>query len=378
MLRKIAKTLAAVLIVPVPVGLVMYVATSPQPPAADSSSADWLQDGPYRVASRDYQFVDSSRPTAENRGVPGQPDRSLVTTLWYPENGPAQMPLVIHSHGILSERTELNYAAEALASRGYVVAAANYPLTAEETAGGANINDVVNQPADISFLLDTILALQGEEKPYEGDIDPARIGLTGYSLGGLTTYLATYHPRWREPRVAAAVAIAAPSGPFSPTFFSTTKVPLLVLAGTADALIEYGLNAANVPGRAMQASLVTIAGGTHLGFQRISEPYFRLMDNPDTLACDAVLATLDEDPAESLDSLGSEADGIDAGREVPPFCDYGFPEGINPGRQQMIAEIAILSFFESEFNPESSRREQARTQLVTALAADFREVSYSD
>ncbi|MCG8414902.1 MAG: hypothetical protein MI746_11850 [Pseudomonadales bacterium] len=382
MLKKIAKVLAGLVVTLIFLGVAVYIATGPQQPNADSSSAQWLTPGPHRVASRNYRFVDESRPTAENRGVPGKPNRTLTTTLWYPEGYPEdipdRLPLIIHSHGIVSERTELAYVAEALASRGYVVAAANYPLTSGETEGGANANDVVNQPGDISFLIDSILALAGGDKPFVGDIDETRIGLTGYSLGGLTTYLTTYHANWREPRIAAAVAIAGPSAPFAPEFFSTTNIPFLAIAGTADALIEYRRNAQDIPQRSPQSQLITIEGGTHLGFTGISEPYLRFMDNPDSFACYAVLGALDGDPNEPLQLLGGEDIGVDLNRELPSLCDYGFPSAAHPGRQQMITQLAIVSFLESVFNPDSETREQASEQLTVAIASDFSEASYVD
>lgn len=358
--------------------LVIFIASGPQQPASDSASAQWLDAGPYTVGTREYVFVDSTRPTDENRGEPGKPDRTLNTTMWYPENIEGNLPLVIHSHGIVSERTELAYLAEALASHGYVVVAANYPLTNGATPGGANGNDVINQPADISFLIDSVLALNGNEKPYAGAIDTTRIGLTGFSLGGLTTYLATYHPSLREPRIAAAVAIAGPSAAFAPPFFETTNIPLLAIAGTADALIEHRRNAADIPARARNSSLITIEGGSHLGFTGIAEPTLRFMDNPDTLGCAAVMSVLDEDPTEVFNLLGGTNQGIDMNRDLPGICDYGYPETTHPGRQQMITQIAALSFFESVFHPDPGRRQEASEQLRMNIAADFSEASFSD
>ncbi len=382
MLKKLAKVLAGIVVTLIFLAVAIYIATGPQQPDANSSSAQWLAPGPHRAASRNYSFVDESRPTAENRGAPGKPNRNLNTTLWYPEGYPEDipdlLPLIIHSHGILSERTELAYVAEALASRGYVVAAANYPLTSGETAGGANANDVINQPGDISFLIDSILALSGDEKPFVGDIDETRIGLTGYSLGGLTTYLTTYHADWRDPRIAAAVAIAGPSAAFTSEFFSTTSIPFLAIAGTADALIEHRRNALDIPQRSPQSSLITIEGGTHLGFTGISEPYLRFMENPDSFACYAVLGALDEDPNEPMQLLGGEEVGVNLNRELPGLCDYGFPSAAHPGRQQMITQLAIVSFLESVFNTDSATRQQASEQLTVAIANDFSEASYAD
>ena len=298
--------------------------------------------------------------------------------MWYPEDLDDSIPLIIHSHGIVSERTELAYLAEALASYGYVVVAANYPLTSGATEGGANGNDVINQPADISFLIDSVLALEGSDKPFAGELDVDRIGLTGFSLGGLTTYLTAFHPQLRDPRIAAAVAIAGPSAAFSPDFFATTDIPLLAIAGTADALIEHRRNAADIPARAADSRLITIEGGSHLGFTGIAEPTLRFMQNPDTLGCGAVMAVLDEDPTEVFTLLGGPAQGVDMNRDLPGICDYGYPETTHHGRQQMITQIATLSFIEWVFNDDALIQIAAEEQLRIHLAADFSEVSYTD
>ncbi len=378
MLKKILKGLAGLLVSAVILGLVVYIATGAPQPASDSSSRAWLENGPYSIGSSDLVLVDGTRPTAENRGFPGKDDRSFNTTIWYPSDFDGPYPLVVHSHGIVSSRTELAYLAEALASRGYVVVAADYPLTSGATEGGANAADVINQPADISFLIDSVINLQGTDKPFPGTIDQSRIGLTGFSLGGLTTYLATYHPRWRDPRIAAAVAIAGPSAIFAPEYFRTTSVPLLAIAGTADALIEHRRNAEDIPRRAANASLVTIEGGSHLGFTGLADPMFRFSDNPDTLGCGAVMAVLGDDPNATFTTLGNIEDGIDPNRDMPGICDYGYPATTHPGRQHMITKVAAVSFLESVFNTSAEQRSAARLQLESALAEDFEEVSFSD
>jgi predicted dienelactone hydrolase len=94
------------------------------------------------------------------------------TTIWYPENSDATHPLLIHSHGIVSSRSEAPYLAEHLASYGYVTAAADYPLTSGSTPGGANAGDVINQAADVSFLIDSVLGLGIDEAPSTGPSIP--------------------------------------------------------------------------------------------------------------------------------------------------------------------------------------------------------------
>lgn len=378
MLRRILKILAGVVVTAIVLAIAVFIATGPKRPDADSASAAWLQAGPYRVAQTDITFVDASRPTAENRGEPGHPDRTLVTTIWYPEQYQGDMPLIIHSHGILSSRLEMPYLMEALASHGYVVAAADYPLTNGATPGGANANDVINQPADISFLIDSILGLSDAEKPFAGNIDTARIGLSGYSLGGLTTYLATFHPQLRDPRVRAAVAIAGPSAPFSSLFFASSDAPVLAIAGTADALIEYRRNAADLPERADDVTVVGITGGSHLGFVGAADPTFRFMHNPDSLGCSAVMAALGENPNEAFEILGTPDQGVDMSRDLPDICgDENYAEAVHPGEQHMITQVAALSFFESVFDPDPATRQEAHDVLTRELDRDFSQASVS-
>jgi len=379
MLRKVLKWLTSIVVSLLVLGLVITIATNPQQPAADSSSARWLEPGPHTVGRAEFTFVDTSRATNENRGFPGKPERTFPTTIWYPENVEAAHPLIIHSHGILSSRTEMTYLAARLASNGYVVVAADYPLTSGSTPGGANAADVANQPADVTFLIDSVLELSADEKPFTGTIDTNRIGLTGLSLGGLTTTLTTYHPRWREPRIKAAVSIAGPTAAFTDRFYTTTDIPFLMIAGTADALIDYSTNAAVIPERIANGSLVTIDGGAHLGFVSAADPLFRFMHNPDSLGCSAVLSVLDEDSDDVYISLGSVEEGVDPNPDTPGVCANLPPdEAAHPGRQQMITEIAVLSFFVSVFAESERDRTAAHDQLAVSLAADFSEASFSN
>lgn len=379
MLKKILKVLAGVLVSIVALALVVYIATGPQAPDSNSSSATWLEQGSYAVGSSEFVFVDDSRTTDENRGFPGKPNRSLPTWVWYPQDSEGAHPLIVHSHGITSAGNEMFNVSELLASHGYIVVAPSYPLTNGATEGGANANDVVNQPADISFLIDSILALSGDEKPFAGTIDTNRIGLSGYSLGGLTTVLATYHPRWRDPRISAAVSIAGPINVFSADYYSTTNIPFLGIYGTADALIDYETNGLLVPERIRNSSLVSIAGGSHLGFIAMADPAFRFMFNPDTIGCNSVLAVIDEGTDTTFSSFGSEAEGIVVDPSAPGVCAKLPPqEASHPGRQGMILQIAQLAFFESVFNESEEIRAAAKTQLEESLANDFEEASFEN
>ena len=378
MLRKIALALSGILGLLL-IGLaVTYLLSMPSSLPQDSSSAQWLQSGPFAVGFSDFVLVDESRETMANGAAPQLSNRTFPTSVWYPDNEEGNYPLVIHSHGFVSERTDLAYIAELLASHGYVVAAANYPLTAGGTPGGPNANDLVNQPADVSFLIDSLLQFSGNDKPFAGELDPSRIALMGYSLGGITTTLATYHPRLRDKRVAAAISIAGPSAGLVSKFYQTTDVPFMMIAGTLDALIDFKYNAAVIPERVQNSLLIEIEGGSHLGFGSISEPWLRLMNHPDGLGCTAVLSNLSSDPNAAFLPLGDETDGIVLDSTIPAVCQrMPSKKALHPARQQMVASIAALSFFEFVFNEDPAKRQAAYKQLSNALPADMGEVKFT-
>lgn len=375
-MKTFLKYAAGIVVLVIVIGIAVYVATGPEQPAANSPSAAWLQEGPYQVASADFTFVDESRGTNANRDAPAKPERTFQTTVWYPEGEAGSYPLIVHSHGILSNRAEMPYLMQALASNGYVVLATDYPLSSGSAEGGATPDDVANQAGDISFLINSVLNLSRDEKPFSGNIDASRIGLSGYSLGGLTTNITTYHVRLRDRRIRAAVSIAGLAAPFAPEFFSTTSIPYLAIAGTADALIEYRRQAADLPDKVNNASLVTIERGSHLGFLGAADPAFRFMDNPDTLGCAGVLAVVGEDPNAAFELLGGVEEGIDLQRDLPGLCENEMLEAVHPGRQRMITQIAVLSFFESVFSESRTRRDEAWRELTQHLVADFPEATY--
>ena len=378
MVRKITVGIAGLLGSLLILVAVTYLLTMPEGMPEDADSEEWLRPGPFAVGLSDFVLVDESRETMANGATPKLSNRTFPTSVWYPENGEGNYPLVIYSHGFVSVRGDLAYIAELLASNGYVVAAANYPLTADGTPGGANADDLVNQPLDVSFLIDSLLQLSGSDKPFAGELDSSRIALMGFSLGGITTTLATYHPRLRDNRVKAAISIAGPSAGLLSKFYETTDVPFMMIAGTLDALVDFEYNAAVIPERVQNSVLIAIEGGTHLGFEGISEPWLRLLNHPDGFGCTEVLSNLGSDPNSAFMPLSNESDGIVFEPNAPSVCET-MPTGkaIHPARQQMITSVAVLSFFDYVFDEDPIRREAAYDELSSSLVSELPEASFT-
>lgn len=355
----------------------MRLSNPPQPLPEGSDSAARLAPGPHAVASFDERFVDDSRRTPANGDFAGAPQRELEGTVWYPQEPAGPVPLLLFSHGFTSMRGNGRYLAEHLASHGYAVVAVDYPLTSLGAPGGPNERDVVNQPGDLSFLIDTLLAYSDSSgHRLSGRLDAARIGVFGISLGGLTSTLATYHPQWRDPRIAASISIAGPTLFFTERFFAGVQRPFLMLAGEQDALVPYATNAAPIPGKVPGGELLTVHGASHTGFSG-GALWFRGLRNPDAIGCFAVERSIEDGSEDSwAGMLGSPAQGIDY--DIPnELCRVDpLPEALNVSRQHMITRLVVTAFFDREFAPQPRRRAAAGRFLSTTLPAELAEVSY--
>ncbi len=372
----IAVALLAVLFA---VGLgIAWIRTAPGALPEGSESAARLAPGPHPVGNVELEWVDTSRPTAANGDYPGSPERSFQVALWFPEGAPGEHPLAVYSHGFVSSRHGGTYLVEHLASHGYVVVSADYPLTHIQAPGGPNDRDVVHQPADVSFLIDQAMALQGRERPFEGAIDAERIGVFGLSLGGITTTLVAFHPEWRDPRVAAAISIAGVGDVFGPRFFDHAAVPFLMIAGTADAIVDYELNALLIPDRTHDGGLVSIAGGTHVGFTQVAAGLMRVLGNPDTVACRLGGADPEASPENPFSGLfGTTEQGLLEVAEYPQPCVKRSERTMAAGRQQMLTTLVVRAFFESHFAREPGVRADHQEFLVRILPAELPEVTYT-
>ena len=300
-------------------------------------------------------------------------------SVWHPaDNRDGPYPLIVYSHGFSSMREGGAYLGKHLASLGYVVVAVDYPLTHFFAPGKPYVRDVVNQPADVSFLIDTLIAQSAQPgHVLEGMVDSERIGVTGISLGGMTTTLVTYHPTMGDPRIGAALSIAGPTAAFTDVFFRQRQVPFLMLAADIDALVPWRDNALPVLELIPESQLVTIRGGSHTGFSGSSAP-LRWLTNPDSIGCYTVVNNVDDDLEEPwYDLLGTPEQGIDHTVEYELCAMDPLPQAMNPLRQQMITSVVVSSFFQSQFASDAEERAAAQQFLSDILARELEEVDYA-
>ena len=348
-----------------------------------SVTGAFLEPGRYGVGVRTLPLVDQSRPTPAHGNVAEQPSRVLTTEVWYPTTGGSgapvrdadaakgRFPLILSSHGYGDIRTGEAYVAEALASRGYVVAAPDFPLTNLMSAPRDPV-DVVNQPGDVRFVADQVLSLAKSKGSWlAGRIDRRRIGASGLSYGGLTTLLVTFHPTMRDRRIRAAAALAPAACALGPSFYRAARPPLLLMQGTEDLLVPLPSNAGRAYADARSPrELVALANASHTAFSGlISAPSTVNYDH--AIGCAFVETEFAANFAR-LQTIADPANGIDpSGCALP--CQGPVPSDVpmQAARQHDLTQATVVAFFESTFR----KSHDGRCLLRSALATENADVS---
>jgi dienelactone hydrolase len=208
----------------------------------------------YAVGLRAVRLVDRSRMIRLKGGhrIP----RTLVTYVRYPAVGtpgqtddPGAPPapggpfgLVVFGHGFAVTPAIYSALLQSWTRAGFVVAAPVFPLGSAGAPGGPDEADVLNQPADMSFVISSLLAesaagVAGD--PLAGLIDPARIAVAGHSDGAETALAVAYSRRWHDPRVRASIVMSgAMMSGIGGYAYPAASAPLLAIQGTADVFNE--------------------------------------------------------------------------------------------------------------------------------------------
>jgi dienelactone hydrolase len=219
---------------------------------------------PYSVGHRALRLVDDSRPTpaapAQHRAR--RPDRTIDVDLYYPAAGdpgpepdgeqpgapatatdgadPAPgrpFPLVVFAHGFNGQGRYFEGFAQRWARQGYAVALPTFPLS---RTGIADADDVVNQPGDISFVVDEIAGLDRGD-PLAGAIDTDKLVVGGHSLGSATVFGVAYNSCCVDPRIDGVISVSGGPLPYpGGDYDGHPTTPLLLVHGGKDATVPVG------------------------------------------------------------------------------------------------------------------------------------------
>lgn len=214
-------------------------------------------DGTFTV--RTETFVDGSRPT-----TPGTAARTLVTDIYVP-GGRGPFPAVVHAHGMDGTSAKFSQLLSHWAEAGYLVVAPNFPRTNGDAPPELrDLADYLNQPADLTYVLDRVLEMNEPGGELEGLVAADRIGISGLSLGGATAYPLLFNDCCRDGRYASGILMSALELPFGdhPYDFDR-RVPVLTFAGTDDATIPFEIQQDVISKMAGPKWDVTLPGGQH-------------------------------------------------------------------------------------------------------------------
>ncbi|SCE90557.1 Alpha/beta hydrolase family protein [Micromonospora matsumotoense] len=213
-------------------------------------------------------FAVGVRQLKLNRGG----DRPLPVTLWYPARGTAgeaaqrnataatgRFPVVAFSHGLDGRPVDYQVLLTRWAAAGFVVAAPTFPHTGKGTDG--SVLDVLNQPADVSYVLDKVLALDAKAgDQLRGRLATDRVGAAGHSAGGVTTI--GLFTTGRDERLRAGVVLAG-TGLGVGTAFAGAAAPQLFVHGQADEVVDYAAGKAVYDAVPWPKAMLSLPRGDH-------------------------------------------------------------------------------------------------------------------
>jgi predicted dienelactone hydrolase len=227
---------------------------------------------PFAVGTLSQTFVDPARAAPARDGNPGAAGRTLVTTVYYPV--PAAVPdpppvvgpfpLLVFAHGYAIDATAYAPLLQDLAAGGYVVAAPDFPGTSTAYPGGAVRSDSLEEPADLSFVITSMIAVSGQPGPLAGLVDPNAVGDAGQSDGGVVAGAAAYNTCCIDPRIKASSILTGGAFGFDGEWFPPGTPPVLFVHATADEVNPYGASTSMFSQARSPKHLFTIEGGSHL------------------------------------------------------------------------------------------------------------------
>lgn len=193
-----------------------------------------LETGPYKIQTIATLVL---RDTKRKKDLP--------LRINYPD-GKGPFPIVLFSHGAWGCKDGHIGMTELWASHGYVTI---QPDHQDSRNLGVKIGDQKvfeyweSRPADISFILDSLGALEKKVPDLAGEMDRQRIGVSGHSYGantaqlvGGTKILPDNKKRFEDKRVTA-VALLSGQGPgemLTERSWEDFTKPLLVITGSRD------------------------------------------------------------------------------------------------------------------------------------------------
>jgi predicted dienelactone hydrolase len=232
-------------------------------------------DTPAAVGTTTLELVDPTRPTEARGDAEAIGSRYLRVVVRYPIAGVASgselenavplgtSPLIVFAHGYNASTATYAALLHDLAASGFVVAAVEFPLTSSAYPGYPVEMDLVNEPADISFIIDALTS-ETPPVPLGGAISKSKVGVIGHSDGAMAVLLTAYAPKFVDRRIGMVVSIAGGYDTYGGEWFSTSSAPLLVIHGTLDEITPFSRSEELAAADPHAVMFVAVEGANHL------------------------------------------------------------------------------------------------------------------
>lgn len=248
--------------------------------------------------------------------------RTLVTYVRYPARArpagsdalnapPARsagpFPLIVFGHGFAVTPSLYAGLLNSWARAGYVVAAPVFPLENADAPGGPNESDLPNQPADMSVVISRLLSADhASSGPLNGLIATREIAVAGQSDGGDSALAVAYDPRYRDPRVGAAMILSGAEIPGLGGFqIAAGGPPLLAVQGTADRTNPPSATNAFYASAPAPKYRLELLGASHLPPYSTQEPQLGVVERVTIAFLDRYLKHIAQAQQRLLDAGGS-------------------------------------------------------------------------
>ena len=256
--------------------------------------------------------------TSENLTIPRPNDDPVTAFVYLPQKLAKPAPVVIIAPGLNSDFQALSYVAKHLASHGFATVGIDFPESDNQRMLDAlqgldtfpNPNAWMNQPKDVSLVLNTLEQKMQSDPNWQGKLDLKNVGILGHSLGGYTaTAIGGARVQWpdvlkkcatlnnpnqinlnpallwqcqgidgappvgdlRDPRIKAVIAINPVTNPaFGNDGVNQLSVPMMFIAGSSD-IFAPPLSQQITPFTALNKDdkyLLLVKNSTHLSFDQ--------------------------------------------------------------------------------------------------------------
>ena len=137
-----------------------------------------------------------------------------------------RFPLLMFAPGFMQCDTTYAHLLRTWTSAGYVVAAVNFPQTSCRVGSAAYEPDLVNQPADVSYVLGQLLADSAASGNFfSGHLNSRQVAAAGQSDGGDTVAALAGNSCCQDRRLKAVAVLSGAEWPPMPGKYFTAAAP---------------------------------------------------------------------------------------------------------------------------------------------------------